>query len=760
MGPEPRDLKRLDEALTSYDKVLLIKPDYAEAYYNRGNTLGELGRYDEALASYDKAISIQSNYAAAFYIQGVMLQELKRFDEAVESYDNAISIKSDYVEALNNRGNALSELRRFEEALKSYDKSISIRPNYAEAFFNRATALKELKRLDEALVSYDKAISVKSYFSEAFNNRGVTLGQLKRFDEALESYDNAISINPNYVAAFNSRGNILKELKRFDEALQSYDAAISIKSDYVEAINNRGNTLREMQRLDEALFSFDKAIAIDPNFIEAFYDRGILLYSMKRFDEALKSYEAAFLINEEFKQLRGARVQASLFSYNWDNLNIKIEDLNKAVGEHKGACTPFMFLSINDSPDMFLRLVRSQVDDVKPKPVDMEFAPFKNDHARIRLGYLSADFREHPIAQALSNIISLHDRSRFEVIGISIGPRDASEIANRLINEFDVFRDARNMRDMELKKLIQDLQIDILLTTAIWTEYSRKELLNYRCAPAQVNFLSAWTSGYGLNDYIIADPRGILPDEKHHFSEKIVYLRGFANDTNQKMPTDKPERAFYGLPENSIVFCCFNQPYKINPEMFDRWMNILGRVEGSVLWLKYNTVGNDRLLAEAGRRNIEPSRIVFAPTLSSISDHFARLSLADLTLDTLPFGGHTTMRDSLYAGVPIITQTGRSFVGRIGTILLEDAGLPELVCRTAEEYENLAVALALDSTRLRGIREKLKRNRLTQRLFDSRQYVLDLEAAYEAIYHRHKNGLPPEHIDLETIENFRKNGND
>jgi tetratricopeptide (TPR) repeat protein len=290
-GTMLQGLKRLDEALASYDRALALKPDHAGALYSRGTVLRGLKRSGEALASYDRVLALKPDFAEAFNNRGNALRDLKRLDEALVSYDRALALKPDHAGALYNRGNALQDLKRFDEALASYDQAIALRPGHAEAFNNRGNALKELKRLDEALASYDQAIALKPGYADAFNSRGNTLKELWRLDDALASYDQAIALNPGHAEAFNNRGCALHELKRLEEALGSYDRAIALRPGYAEAINNRGSALHELKRLGEALASFEQAIALKPGFANAFLNRGIARLLDGRIREGYADYE-------------------------------------------------------------------------------------------------------------------------------------------------------------------------------------------------------------------------------------------------------------------------------------------------------------------------------------------------------------------------------------------------------------------------------------------------------------------------------------
>jgi tetratricopeptide (TPR) repeat protein len=291
-GNALQSLKRWYEAIAIYNKALVLKPDYAEAYNNRGVALKELKQLDEAIASYDKAIALKPDYAAAYSNRGNALKDLKRLDEALASYDKAIALKPDYARAYSNRGVALNDLKRFSEAIASCDKAIALNPAYAEAYNHRGNALKNLKRLDEAIVSYDNAIALKPDYAEAFGNRGNALKDLKRLDDALASYDNALALKPGSAELYSNRGNVLQDLKRPDEALASYDKAIALKPDYAEAYNNRGVALSDLARFDEAIASYDRAIALKPDYADASWNKALAYLRTRRFDVGWRDYEA------------------------------------------------------------------------------------------------------------------------------------------------------------------------------------------------------------------------------------------------------------------------------------------------------------------------------------------------------------------------------------------------------------------------------------------------------------------------------------
>jgi predicted O-linked N-acetylglucosamine transferase (SPINDLY family) len=387
---------------------------------------------------------------------------------------------------------------------------------------------------------------------------------------------------------------------------------------------------------------------------------------------------------------------------------------------------------------------------VRPdKPV---WSGARRNHARIRLAYLSADFRDHPVSYLLAGVFERHDRDRFETFAISFGPRDSGDMRARLEKFFDRFVDVGSRDDVEVAQLLHELEIDIAVDLMGYTSGASPGVLAQRPAPVQVNYLGyAGTMGADYIDYLIADPTVISASSRQYYAEKIVSLPdSFMPNDSSRAIADRPvDRAEFGLPAKGFVFCSFNNSYKINPAGFDRWMTILTRCKQSVLWL---SGGHDTALAnlkkEAAAKGIDPERLIFAKRVPSNADHLARLRLADLFLDTLPYNAHTTACDALWAGLPVLTLVGETFAGRVAAGLLTAIDMPELIVATPQAYEDLAVDFYNSPEKLTAIKTKLANHRRTKPLFDTASYTRHLESAYETMYRRHLNGLPPDHIEV------------
>jgi protein O-GlcNAc transferase len=749
-------LKGFDEALASFSRAIELDPLSAMAFSNRGNAHHELRQFGDALADYDKAIALDPDDAYAYYSRGNALQELKRFEEAVASYDKAIGLRPDHVEALTNRGLALHELKRFDEAVAGYDKAIALKPDFSEGFNNRGNALQELKQFNEALANYDQALTLKPDFARAWNNRGAALQELKRFEEAVTSYDKALAIRPDYAEVFSNRGNALHKLNRLEEALASYGSAIALEPDYVESFCCRGHVLQRLRRFDEAIASYDKAIALKPGDADAISKRGEALSKLKRHQEALASFDQALAIDpDNAHAFNGLAVSAGM-ACDWARIASFSGELVMRVAAGKLTIDPFTFLGYCSDSELQLVCARAYVGHQIPAPPPALWKGRIWRNEKIRLAYVATGFNQHPMAYLTAELFELHDRSRFEVIGISIGPDDNSDIRARLVRALDRFHDVRSRSDHEVATLMHDLEVDIAIDRSGHVGDSRAAIFAQRPAPIQVNYLGyPGTLGADFYDYVIADPIVVPFEQQPFFTEKIVHLPECyqANDSKRVIAAGTPTRQEMGLPERGFVFCCFSNNYKINPTVFNVWMRLLKRIEGSVLWLyRNNFTAETNLRREAAAQGIDPARLVFASMLK-IEQHLARHRLADLFLDTLPYNAHTTGSDALWAGLPLLTCRGESFAGRVAASLLTAIDLPELVTGSLEEYETLALRLASDPSLLRSLRERLNRNRLVYPLFDSDRYRRHIEAAYTKMWEIWQRGEAPQSFAVEPYPN-------
>ena len=715
------------------------------AYWgNYGLALHNLGRLEEAVAGYDRALALAPDMAEIHYNRANALQSLARLDEAVAGYDRAIALRPDLVEAYANRGVALRALRRFAEAVANFDHAIALKPGSAEVYYNRGNALRHLDRLDAAVASYDRAIALAPDMAEAYANRGVALQGLRRLDEALESCDRAIALKPDFAEALNNRGNIFREFGRFDQALESCDRAIALAPDMAEAYATRGLALQGLRRLDEALESCDRAIALKPDHAEALNNRGYILRDLGRFGLALESYERALAVRPDFPDALVGWIEGKRRHCDWSGEGEHEWKVRITGGLQASLRVVFSLLSLA-SPAEHLAYARQVAAQFGAPPASFPPAAPRSG-GRIRLGYLSADLRTHPVAFLVAGLIERHDRRRFEVLGYSCGPDDGSAIRARLTGAFDHVVDLQAASDRQAAERIHADAVDILVDLTGYTAHGRTAILAHRPAPIQVNYLGyPGTTGADFIDYIIVDRFVVPADQQPFFSERLVHLPNCYQPCEiiQEVAERTPSRAECGLPEQGFVFCCFNNVLKITPELFDIWMRLLAAVPGSVLWLVTATPSvKDNLWREAVDRRVAADRLVFAAPTSR-PEYLARLGLADLFLDTLPYNAGATASDALWAGLPVLTCSGDTYVGRMAGAVLTAAGLPELITTSLKGYESLAIRLATEPGLLAPLRQRLACNRSIMPLFDIARFTRDLEAAYRQMHETWQAGRPP-----------------
>ena len=673
----------------------------------------------------------------------------QKISEAECLFRELLKIKPTHVAALNLLTVVLMSMERFAEAEEFIERAVTINDNSDVSFYNYGLILKRLGRATEAKRQFDKALHLNSGVYETWNNRGTVFNDLKQYDQAVSDFDKAISLNPNYLDAFCNKGRSLVGLKRLDEALAAYGKALALKPDLAEAWLGRSGVLAELKRYDEALAAFDKALTLKPDLAEAWLGRGSVLAELKRYQKAVYAFDKALALEPDVLAAEGSRLHCKMRLCDWSNLAVECGHLISSVKDDKTNTDPFAFLTISASAEDQLKCAKLWVNKRFPRSDKQIWRGEIYKHKKIRIAYVSADFHQHATTHLMAGVFEEHDKSRFEVTAISIGPDDASEMRQRLKGSFDRFTDARTLSDDEIASRIRDAEIDILVDLKGFTQDARTDIFARRPAPIQVNYLGyPGTMGADYIDYLIADQTVVPKSHQAYYTEKLVYLPDSyqANDARRTVSSKLFTRAECKIPEKGFVFCCFNNNHKIAPEVFDCWMRILHQVNDSVLWLlEGNAIAVSNLRKEAVARGIGAERLIFAPFMPP-SDHLARHRLADLFLDTLPFNAHTTTSDALWAGLPVLTQIGETFAGRVAASLLNAIDLPELITSTRQEYFELAIALATNPGKLAAIKHRLSQNRLAKPLFKTQLFTRHIEQSYEAMHERYQAGLTPENI--------------
>jgi protein O-GlcNAc transferase len=416
---------------------------------------------------------------------------------------------------------------------------------------------------------------------------------------------------------------------------------------------------------------------------------------------------------------------------------------------------PFVFLGFSNDAALQLACARQYISREVPYRPSPLWTGQTWQNEKIKVAYVASGFHNHPTAYLTAELLEIHDRSRFEILGVSLGPDDGSEIRARLIRAFDQFHDVRPNSDQEVARLLNELRVDIAVDRSGYTTGARPGIFAARPAPIQVNYIGfPGTLGAKFYDYVLADATVLPFDRRPFYTENIVHLpiSYLVNDSKRPRAARTPTRGEAGLPEQGFVFCCFNNSYKITPPVFDIWMRLLRQVEGSVLWLYYDRgAAEPNLRREAAARGIDPARLIFARRID-FADHLARHRLADLFLDTLIYNAHTTAADALWMGVPVVTCPGESFAGRVAASLLQAIGMGELVTASLDEYERLALRIAQEPALLKELAERRQRNRTSHPLFDTDRYRRNLESAYQRMWQTWQEGGAPESFAVREEE--------
>lgn len=739
---------RFTQAQEACGKILKVHGSHLDTLLLSAQIAGQTADLERAARLLTKAVALAPGQASAWCNRGLALQGLGRLEAALDSYERALGIKQDYAIAHFNRANLLKQLGRVVDALHGYERAVAIRPDFATAHYNRGVLLLQLSEFDGAEASFDRAIASNDQYAEAHYNRGVVRQQRERWADALADYDRAIALRPGYAEVHCNRGVVLQRTERLHDALAACDRAIELRDGYAEAYSNRGLVLLRQRRLAEALTSFDQAIGLKNDFANAYANRGHVLRDLKQWAAAIESYDRAAALGSDSTGLLGIRCHARLQICDWTSFEEGLEEIAAEIERGLPASPPFHLLVASDSPPLQRRGAEAWARVENPQRTALPAIAPRSRSTKLKVGYFSADFRNHPTSYLITELLELHDRERYETTAFSFGPGSADPMRQRVEAACDRFLDVRAKSDQDVAELARHLEIDVAVDLMGFTNFCRPGIFGLRAAPVQVSYLGfPGTMGVPYMDYLVADRIVIPKDGEAGYQEKIIRLPDSyqVNDRKRSVADQAFTRAELGLPRTGFVFCCFNNSVKITPRAFNGWMRILQRVPGSVLWLLEDNVAASRnLRQEAERRHVPADRLVFGERLPA-PQHLARHRLADLFLDTWPYNAHTTASDALWVGLPVLTWSGTTFAGRVAASLLSAVDLPELIAATPDEYEEKAVQLAADPVRLAEIRSRLVTQRLGLPLFDTPRFVRHWETALQLIHDREVAGLPPAH---------------
>lgn len=683
------------------------------------------GELTQAETLYQQVLAANPKHADALHMLGVIYYQTGRPEQAVTAISQALAINPKNTDYLNHYGLSLRAAGQPEAAIRNFQQAVLLQPKDLDIQFNLANTLLTLDRFEEAAGYYRRILrvmpkndDVREALCHCLTSLGNQAHAQGNYVQAEACFAEALLFNANDAAIYYNLGNAERELGKAAEAAKHYAKAIQLSPDDADAYNNLGNVQRELGQLDLAIASYQKALTLNPK-----------LYHAK-----------VHLVHQKQHMC------------DWDGLDKDIAEIRNWVKTEPSAqISPFAFLAMPSTTPAEQKLcadnwVSNRYASLITYRKQLSFThAAKPANKKIKIGYMSADFRLHPLAFLVSELFELHDRSQFEIIAFSYGINDKSDARKRLEKAVDQFHDIRQLSEIEAAKKINACGIDILVDLTGFTQNSRCGIVALRPAPVSINwlgfpgtmgnFIGGEANGKPLFDYLFTDSFITPAEAGSNYAEALAILPYSYQPNDRKRPVAKtPSRADCALPDNAFVFCCFNQSFKITADFFNTWMRLLKATPNSVLWLlDCNRWARQNLIAQAALQGIASERLIFAPRVS-IAEHLARHMHADLFLDTLPYNAHTTCSDALWMGVPVLTCAGDTFAARVAGSLINTAGLIELVTYTLQDYENKALWLATQPERLVEIKQKLIAERLTSGLFDTDKFATGLEAVYQNIW--------------------------
>ncbi|CAK8572249.1 unnamed protein product [Lathyrus sativus] len=797
---------RLTEAAQCCRQALAINPLMVDAHSNLGNLMKAQGLVQEAYSCYLEALRIQPTFAIAWSNLAGLFMESGDFNRALQYYKEAVKLKPSFPDAYLNLGNVYKALGMPQEAIACYQHALQTRPNYGMAYGNLASIHYEQGQLDMAILHYKQAIACDPRFLEAYNNLGNALKDVGRVEEAVQCYNQCLSLQPNHPQALTNLGNIYMEWNMVAAAASYYKATLSVttglsapynnlaiiykqQGNYADAIScynevlridplaadglvNRGNTYKEIGRVTDAIQDYIRAITVRPTMAEAHANLASAYKDSGHVEEAVKSYRQALVLRKDFPEATCNLLHTLQCVCCWEDRDQMFKEVEGIIRRQINmsvlpSVQPFHAIAYPLDPMLALEISRKYAAHCSVIASRFSLPPFSHPtpipikqeggYERLRIGYVSSDFGNHPLSHLMGSVFGMHNSKNVEVFCYALSPNDGTEWRQRIQSEAEHFVDVSAMTSDMIAKLINEDKIQILINLNGYTKGARNEIFAMKPAPIQVSYMGfPGTTGATYIDYLVTDEFVSPLQYAHIYSEQIVHLPHcyFVNDYKQKNqdvldPNCQPKRSDYGLPEDKFLFACFNQLYKMDPEIFNTWCNILKRVPNSALWLlKFPAAGEMRLRAYAAAQGVQPDQIIFTDVAMK-SEHIRRSSLADLFLDTPLCNAHTTGTDILWAGLPMVTLPLEKMATRVAGSLCLSTGLgDEMIVNSMKEYEDRAVSLALNRPKLRALTDKLKAVRMTCPLFDTNRWVRNLDRAYFKMWNLHCSGQRPLHFKV------------
>ena len=755
-----KQLEKYIDALYNFEKVLSLDSSNIDALFQLAITQAKLEKFPEAFENFKKLIYIDPNNPEFFFQYGIALFLNKNYQDSIICLNTAINLKNDFAAAYLILGDTLRAINKSHDAIEAYTKSIFHDNKNYLAHYSLGHLLVECKKPKEALFSLEQVIILNPKFDQAYSGIGVAYINLGQNELAYNVLTKAIELNSLDATYYLNRGNVLANLRRFDESLLDYDKAIALKPDFAQAYCNRGYILVNfLFKPDAAKILFDVAIVLQPDLTIAYVNRAECFVRLNEFEKALDDFLRALEMDPESEFTLGKCLHYKMKICDWDNLAEGILICESMIEGSMLTAVPFETLHFSDKPDLHLSSAKLFNNKKSTSNNVAEKFEISKSNSIVKVGYYSADLYNHPVSIWLTEQLENHDKTKVELYAFCLKSVQ-DPMRDRLEAAFDHWIDVQNMSDLDVAKLSQELGIDIAIDLNGHTADGRSGIFAARAAPIQINHIGfPGSMGAEYIDYMFGQTLGseeALEDwasTRPFITEKIAYLPcAFTYDRQRQVSKEPLTRAQYELPDKGFVFTCQNGCQKLTPEVFDVWMDILKAVPGSVLWLlKPSDLATKNLIKEAQARGVGSERLIFtAREVVSMDQEKARTGrylasykLADLFLDTWPYNAGTTAVDALWAGLPVLTKKGKALVARMATEALRGIEVPELITKTPEEYKELAIELAHNPDKLKLLKEKIQRNRLTTALFDPVANTRHIENAYLEMYRRYAAGEQP-----------------
>ena len=654
-----------------------------------------------------------------------------KIDSALEIYNNLLKKDKNNFNLLYLIGMSYTKQKKFELAANFFEKATVINSASFAALNNLGAVLIELKKYNDAIEKFKKIKSDYSNYNQVLSNIATCYSSLRNFDKAKNIYFKLIEENINDYVSLNNLGNIFYETKEYEKAIKYFFQAINIQSDYFVAYNNLGTTYQELNQIENSIDNYLKALKINKNYVPAIKNLGDVYKKINNKKKALEYYKQVKTIDKNFQGIDLLIFELELTFCDWENYENNLEIFYNS-SKNNFHIQPFLSLLLTDNAKLQKKIAKNFVEknySFHKKKTSV----YKNLKSKIKIGYFSSDFRDHPVLQLFFDVLKNHNRSKFEIYGFSILPIGNDSLGNEAKKYFSEFIDISKKSDSEVVKICKDKQIDIAVDLNGFTYFARTAIFALRASPIQINYLGyPGTMGSEFIDYLIADKTIIPKENKNKMSEEIIYLPNCYQPNQERVNiSDKNlNRSNFGIPDDKFVFCNFNKTIKINPTIYNSWMNILKKTPNSILWiLNEDNIAQRNIIYETKRRGVSPERIFFASKILK-EEHLKRMKLCDLFLDTYPYGAHTVGSDAVRMGLPIITIIGETFASRVSASILKQVKLEKLVCNSFGDYENLAIKLANDFKLMNAIKNNLKNSLKDTPLFNSKRYTKDLENLY------------------------------